>query len=92
MTEMIRELMIQSVGAFLAVFGFSLLVDMPRKYLVYAGITGGAGWLAYLVSMQVGTSQVAAAFFSSLAAALLSQRSEERRVGKECRSRWSPYH
>ena len=23
---------------------------------------------------------------------LLVQRSEERRVGKECRSRWSPYH
>src|SRR2546430_11382073 len=22
----------------------------------------------------------------------LSRRSEERRVGKECRSRWSPYH
>src|SRR5690242_21435847 len=24
--------------------------------------------------------------------ALLIPRSEERRVGKECRSRWSPYH
>ena len=23
---------------------------------------------------------------------LISDRSEERRVGKECRSRWSPYH
>ena len=23
---------------------------------------------------------------------LASDRSEERRVGKECRSRWSPYH
>ena len=23
---------------------------------------------------------------------LKGQRSEERRVGKECRSRWSPYH
>ena len=23
---------------------------------------------------------------------LLHRRSEERRVGKECRSRWSPYH
>jgi len=23
---------------------------------------------------------------------LLHDRSEERRVGKECRSRWSPYH
>ena len=28
-----------------------------------------------------------------LAAAILTTtRSEERRVGKECRSRWSPYH
>ena len=23
---------------------------------------------------------------------VVSSRSEERRVGKECRSRWSPYH
>src|SRR2546430_3753102 len=23
---------------------------------------------------------------------IMQQRSEERRVGKECRSRWSPYH
>ena len=23
---------------------------------------------------------------------MVSARSEERRVGKECRSRWSPYH
>ena len=26
------------------------------------------------------------------AVAYHSSRSEERRVGKECRSRWSPYH
>ena len=26
------------------------------------------------------------------AVGLSSVRSEERRVGKECRSRWSPYH
>ena len=25
-------------------------------------------------------------------AELVDARSEERRVGKECRSRWSPYH
>src|SRR5437016_12275684 len=30
------------------------------------------------------------AFFS--AGGEISRRSEERRVGKECRSRWSPYH
>src|SRR5258708_33527385 len=27
-----------------------------------------------------------------LARLLVQKRSEERRVGKECRSRWSPYH
>src|SRR2546427_9840617 len=26
------------------------------------------------------------------ATAAIAERSEERRVGKECRSRWSPYH
>ena len=28
----------------------------------------------------------------SLVNSYQSKRSEERRVGKECRSRWSPYH
>src|SRR3712207_7868475 len=29
---------------------------------------------------------------AATAAAVIADRSEERRVGKECRSRWSPYH
>ena len=29
---------------------------------------------------------------STLFNKLAGKRSEERRVGKECRSRWSPYH
>src|SRR2546430_8916287 len=31
-------------------------------------------------------------FFRRAIIALRCARSEERRVGKECRSRWSPYH
>ena len=31
-------------------------------------------------------------FSRNLSRALDDLRSEERRVGKECRSRWSPYH
>ena len=30
--------------------------------------------------------------FSDIMKDMESSRSEERRVGKECRSRWSPYH
>src|SRR4051812_230833 len=29
---------------------------------------------------------------SLIASAYIGERSEERRVGKECRSRWAPYH
>ena len=32
------------------------------------------------------------AIFATMGIASLVMRSEERRVGKECRSRWSPYH
>ena len=31
-------------------------------------------------------------FKKNISNTLLDNRSEERRVGKECRSRWSPYH
>ena len=32
------------------------------------------------------------AIFGSIFMGAFGSRSEERRVGKECRSRWSPYH
>ena len=35
---------------------------------------------------------VALAFSSCKSSESAYKRSEERRVGKECRSRWSPYH
>src|SRR5216683_2161994 len=38
------------------------------------------------------TIKMAVETISSCNAFLSSIRSEERRVGKECRSRWSPYH
>src|SRR5690242_7953164 len=36
--------------------------------------------------------QLQAALPSAVDVTMLTDRSEERRVGKECRSRWSPYH
>ena len=38
------------------------------------------------------TSELAAKVTLTLSKYYNDQRSEERRVGKECRSRWSPYH
>ena len=40
---------------------------------------------------SVGTYTASVALYKNITATFLL-RSEERRVGKECRSRWSPYH
>ena len=50
---------------------------------------GGLNWRALAVP---GHDMDALAFHNPERRLLISGRSEERRVGKECRSRWSPYH
>src|SRR3989449_7501455 len=45
-----------------------------------------------LVRVEVGETGLALELRGSLPALPDLQQSEERRVGKECRSRWSPYH
>src|SRR3990170_4420803 len=55
----------------------------------------GVQTCALPISMRTGLFVYCFAFFSEAritADAPSSWRSEERRVGKECRSRWSPYH
>ena len=51
-------------------------VQIPR--VVIAGTNSGVGKTTIVAGL--------------LAAYANGGRSEERRVGKECRSRWSPYH
>ena len=43
------------------------------------------------ITMKTGVAATFVSFFLGIFAARFV-RSEERRVGKECRSRWSPYH
>jgi len=52
-------------------------------------LTGGADAVA---AYNRGVGNLLRLEEGSLHAVAASVRSEERRVGKECRSRWSPYH
>ena len=47
---------------------------------------------AMTVSADVIQGELSRIMYIHVPAAWLAYRSEERRVGKECRSRWSPYH
>ena len=53
--------------------------------LVASALVGG-------VITRTGTSAAFTDTTDTAAAIIAALRSEERRVGKECRSRWSPYH
>ena len=79
-------------------------VDLTFYYRILGDATVGGTRPVTITGLAVFTKRVAlyggrgkAKTFSSTDAlptpdGLLQDRSEERRVGKECRSRWSPYH
>ena len=56
-----------------------------------AQYASGAGFDSRLCSFD-GSGLVMRDNFDGTGLILVFVRSEERRVGKECRSRWSPYH
>ena len=43
-------------------------------------------------NVERGQAHIQASFNNTIVTLTDTERSEERRVGKECRSRWSPYH
>lgn len=66
------KLFIQSVAAFFAIFGFSLILEVPRRYLFFTGIAGSICWFFYLAVHEAGCSFVMAAFISCLVVAVIS--------------------
>ena len=76
-------------------YRYSMASHGDRPLLEAAGVSARFGGLRVCDAVSRMTSrplaQFGAATFINEAGAT-AERSEERRVGKECRSRWSPYH
>src|SRR3712207_2239766 len=75
--------------------GADRLRDRGWPVLQTAGAVGLAWYLASVIFGHERPVFASIAALISLGVAVGRQwkrRSEERRVGKECRSRWSPYH
>lgn len=63
----------QSCVAFLATIAFAAIFHTPRKEYLWAGLTGGAGWLIYLVTLHFGGGIVAASFLATVTLTWLSR-------------------
>ena len=62
---------VQVAGSFMAVLSFGIVLDLPKKYLGWSGVTGGVCWLVYLLIREETGSLIFAAFLSGLSVALL---------------------
>ena len=61
------------------------------RTLLWSLLVAGAGLLLILLQAKGIPDQIQSLHLV-IAIFVITFRSEERRVGKECRSRWSPYH
>lgn len=66
------DLILAVLGSFIAITGFAVLVETPRKYVLQAGIAGACGGGVYFFSVQRGMDVVTASFLSALAISLLA--------------------
>ena len=60
-----------------------------RRFLQSAAAMAAAPWVIPASAIGAGGAPAAS---DRITMGFIGVRSEERRVGKECRSRWSPYH
>lgn len=72
MGDTILDLFIRFVGSFIAIYGFAVVQETPRKYVYRAAFVGGVSGLAYWVTIQFGAGDVFASFCSALVAAIMS--------------------
>ena len=63
----------QTAVAFVSTIAFAIIFHTPRREYLFCGITGGVGWLVYLICMYANLGVVAASFFATVALAWFSR-------------------
>lgn len=65
-------MIIQFIASFIAVFCFSISLEVPKKFMIMTGMIGAIGWIAYLIGIEFGLSVVLSSFISALLVAIIS--------------------
>ena len=65
-------MLVQVVGAFVAVIAASITFGVSKKFLIYSGLAGAVSWFVYLLLLRNNINELIAVFAATLVSALLS--------------------
>ncbi len=65
-------MIVQLIGAFIAVVAVAILVETPHRYLWCAGVAATIGWLVYLMCQKMGANDILATFLSAMMITVVS--------------------
>ena len=65
-------MIIQMIAAFLAVVFFSITLEVNKKFILFAGISGMIGWITYLICKKYGINDIICYMISGIVIASLS--------------------
>lgn len=65
-------MIIQIVGAFVAVCAVSITYGVSRRFLFFSGFSGAFSWMMYLLLLKVGANENLGVFVATLASAFIS--------------------
>ena len=59
------EFIWRSIGALIAVIGFGVVLKVPRRFLIWAGLDGAVGWFIYLIVEAYAGSMLGSTFLGA---------------------------
>lgn len=66
-------MIIQTISAFFATVFFSVMFNISKRELIFCGLSGGIGWLIYLLVYRISGSVVLSTFAGSLGVSLFAR-------------------
>ena len=66
------EVFIKTIGVFVAVYSYAIMINSPTKYLIWAGVSGAVSGFVYFICTAGQIDVVIATFWSALTAGLIS--------------------
>lgn len=65
-------MLVQFIASLIAVFCFSITLEVPKKFTMIVGIVGATGWIVYLLCIMASFSVVFSTFIAAFWVAIIS--------------------